>query len=48
MSNTLVRFVTGMVIGVVVTSLFTNDARIAMVVAVLCGVAVDKLLKNKG
>ena len=47
MSNTLVRFVTGMVIGVVVTSLFTNDAQIAMVVAVLCGVAVDKLLKNK-
>jgi hypothetical protein len=46
MSKTLVRFVMGMVIGVVVTSLFTNDARIVMVVAVLCGVTVDKLLKE--
>ena len=45
--NTLGRFVAGMVIGVVVTSLFTNDPRIAMVVAVVCGVAVDRLLKNK-
>ena len=47
MSKTLGRFVAGMVIGVVVTSLFTNDPRYAMVVAVLCGVAVDKLLKDK-
>lgn len=47
MSKTLGRFVGGMVIGVVVTSLFTNDPRYVMVVAVLCGVAVDKLLKDK-
>lgn len=45
--NTLGRFVTGAIIGVVFTSLFTNDPRYAMVVAVLCGVAVDKLLKDK-
>ena len=47
MTLTLVRFVTGAFIGLVLTSVFTNDARIAMVVAVVCGVTVDKLFKDK-
>lgn len=43
----LARFGAGAFIGLVLTSVFTNDARIAMVVVVVCGVAVDKLLRNK-
>tara|TARA_R110000787_G_scaffold21715_1_gene63868 strand:- start:179 stop:325 length:147 start_codon:yes stop_codon:yes gene_type:complete len=47
MIRTIGRFIVGAFIGIVATSVFTNDPRIVMVVAVLCGVAVDKLLKGK-
>ena len=48
MIKTIGRFLSGMIIGFFVVALLTDNAYIAMVVAVLCGVAVDKLLKNKG
>jgi len=44
--KTLGRFVVGMIIGFFGVALFTDNAHIAMVVAVLCGVAVDQLLKR--
>lgn len=46
MIKTLSRFVVGMIIGFFGVALFTDNAHIAMVVAVLCGVAVDQLLKK--
>tara|TARA_R110000851_G_scaffold52048_3_gene123278 strand:+ start:2191 stop:2331 length:141 start_codon:yes stop_codon:yes gene_type:complete len=46
MIKTLGRFVVGMIIGFFGVALFTDNAHIAMVVAVLCGVAVDQLLKR--
>lgn len=46
MIKTLGRFVVGMIIGFFGVALFTDNAHIAMVVAVLCGVAVDQLLKK--
>ena len=45
--KTLARFIVGAFIGIVATSVFTNDPRIAIVVAVVCGVLVDKILKDK-
>ena len=46
MLKTLGRFVVGMIIGFFGVALFTDNAHLAMVVAVLCGVAVDQLLKR--
>ena len=46
MIKTLGRFVVGIIIGFFGVALFTDNAHIAMVVAVLCGVAVDQLLKK--
>ena len=46
MIKTLGRFVVGMIIGFFGVALFTDNAHIAMVVAVLCGVAVDQLLRR--
>tara|TARA_B110000503_G_scaffold108076_1_gene161595 strand:- start:505 stop:645 length:141 start_codon:yes stop_codon:yes gene_type:complete len=46
MLKTLGRFVVGMIIGFFGVALFTDNAHIAMAWAVLCGAAVDQLLKR--
>ena len=46
MLKTIGRFLIGMIIGFFGVALFTDSAHIALIVAVLCGVAVDKLLKR--
>ena len=46
MIKTIGRFLIGIIIGFCGVALFTDNAHIAMVVAVLCGVAVDQLLKR--
>jgi hypothetical protein len=46
MSNTFIRFVAGMVIGFYGVALFTDNTHIASIVAVLCGVALDQLVRR--
>mgnify|MGYP003628158511 CR=1 FL=1 len=46
MIKTIGRFTIGIVIGFFGVALFTDNAHIAMIVAVLCGVAVDQLLRR--
>lgn len=48
MSHTLLRFCVGAVIGFYGVALFSNDGRIALMVAVAGGVLVDKVFRNKG
>ena len=46
MIKTIGRFTIGIVLGFCGVVLFTDNAHIALIVAVLCGVAVDKLLRR--
>ena len=46
MSKTLGRFVVGAIIGFLFAALFSDNPMAALIAAVLCGVAVDKLLRE--
>jgi hypothetical protein len=48
MIYTFSRFVAGMVMGFYVVALFTDNTHIASIVAVLCGVALDQLVRRGG
>ena len=45
MSKTLLRFFVGAIIGLWLVALFSTNALLAIVVAVLCGTVADKLLR---
>jgi uncharacterized membrane protein len=46
MSKTLARFIVGAIIGFCGAALFSGNPMAALIAAVLCGVAVDKLLRE--
>jgi uncharacterized membrane protein len=46
MSKTLGRFIVGAIIGFCGAALFSGNPMAALIAAVLCGVAVDKLLRE--
>jgi hypothetical protein len=46
MIKTLLRFSVGVIIGLWLVALFSTNALLAIVIAVLCGAVTDKLLKK--
>lgn len=46
MINTLLRVLVGGTIGFYAVAIFSSNAYIAVIAAVVCGVALDKLLKK--